>query len=232
MRKFLIVMYVSIAECKVIKISCLLGGFLRIIIIIKLKNAKFAAWIKCSAVATAPWFIFFENGREFCRKVLLKFYLPHSNLAVRISSEDTIAIAPALIAVSMPVRPCISISVWGCCFIRCCGTPRPECGIKQRYISHTFFICFYECLCRGVRMSMFFAMETVALFLMPLHQFLYIAEISPYWGWIFLLSILLSGSGIVAVCLVINIRCNLVMWPVERGVSYSLCSVFLKEVCW
>ena len=156
MRKFLIVMYVSIAECKVIKISCLLGGFLRIIIIIKLKNAKFAAWIKCSAVATAPWFISFENGREFCRKVLLKFYLPHSNLAVRISSEDTIAIAPALIAVSMPVRPCISISVWGCCFIRCCGTPRPECGIKQRYISHTFFICFYECLCGGVRMSMFF----------------------------------------------------------------------------
>ena len=57
----------------------------------------------------------------------------------------------------------------------------------------------------------FFAMETVALFLMPLHQFLYIAEISPYWGWIFLLSILLSGSGIVAVYLVINIRCNLVM---------------------
>lgn len=116
MRKFLIVMCVSIAECKVIKIYCHLGGFLRIIIIIKLKNAKFAAWIKCSAVATAPWFISFENGREFCRKVLLKFYLPHSNLAVRISSEDTIAIAPALIAVSMPVRPCISISVWGLLF--------------------------------------------------------------------------------------------------------------------
>lgn len=37
-------------------------------------------------------------------KVLLKFYLLHSNLAVRISNEDRLAIAPALIAIPVSSR--------------------------------------------------------------------------------------------------------------------------------
>ena len=81
---------------------------------------------------------FYDGGSCPPERVLLKFYLLLSNLAVCSIHEDNLAIAPASWQCSSPRGDGICQSVWGCCLIHEWGTPRPESRIGQRYNPHTF----------------------------------------------------------------------------------------------
>lgn len=48
--------------------------------------------------------IFIELTEQSVEKVLLKFYLQLSNLAVRFSNEDTMTMTPTSVAIPMPER--------------------------------------------------------------------------------------------------------------------------------
>lgn len=67
--------------------------------------------------------------------MLLKFYLQHSNLAVRKQVEDETTIAPASVAYSpLPanrVAQFIATGVGAVVLSDLWGTPRPECRIIQ-----------------------------------------------------------------------------------------------------
>ena len=62
----------------------------------------------------SEFFVWRSNPPE---KVLLKFYLLHSNLTVCKIHEDNLAIAPASWQCSSPRGDGICQSVWGCCLI-------------------------------------------------------------------------------------------------------------------
>ena len=82
--------------------------------------------------------------QTFCKKVLLKFYLSLSNLAVWIVAKVRLAIAPASVAYTLLwMADYMAILVWGYCFICYKGTPRPDNEIKQDTSSHLFYVQWY-----------------------------------------------------------------------------------------